>query len=267
MYLSAANKFQRWDLTKMELEATVPNPLAGDVVVMAMGSAARGPLYVGTKDQDRLLGLNPLTFREIVRQVKSKGDGFGTRFFGSIADIRVSANGLVVSMRHPGVISDGLQSLVLDGNVLHEHYRYKDTLYIIPSPDGKTLFTAFGLYTTDLRRIEERPGKGDHVRCLPAVHGNVYLSLSEVFAERAVSLGIHKLGDEQPLVTLRGLPDLDKFVDQVSGWQPEFQRHVHLIPDAKLIVILAPTNDRLHLIRFDPADVAGGVRAPAPHLP
>jgi hypothetical protein len=94
---------------------------------------------------------------------------------------------------------------------------------------------------------------------LPALHGPFYFALNQVPKEGrrgrdTLRFSVHLPGEKQPLVSLPYLYSLDTLTDWTDG-VPPFERHVFLIPDAKLLVILPGDNDRLVLHRFDLDDL------------
>src|SRR5262249_26369185 len=67
---------------------------------------------------------------------------------------------------------------------------------------------------------------------------------------RTGTLSLHVVGDERPLATL---PDIE-MPDGITAWGREefgYDRRVHLIPDANLLVTIPATNDRLVLHKLN----------------
>src|SRR5262249_39234671 len=126
----------------------------------------------------------------------------------------------------------------------------------MPGPDGRTLYAPGRLYTAEGKPLGEHVGgHGKMVWYLPALQGPYYLSLNQVqgagFAQSTLSLSVYITGNGRPLVTLPQLDGLSGLVDWVSGSTQPFERHVFLIPEAKLLVILPATKDKLVLHPFD----------------
>lgn len=222
-----------------------------------MGSASNGPLLAGLENQGGLqesatvVCLDPQTFKEIVYP---SGDNRTLsrimNFKCSSTVFRISANGRVISWWNPGSSPSGLQTIVRNGNAINSYYEHKSVGYTLPGPDGQTLFTVGCLYTATLKPLGEQVGgDGKMVWYLPAEHGNYYMSLNEVKQDSGnkstLSLSVHALGDSKPLATLPNLSGLEGLVDWNTRRTQSFDRHVHLIPDAQLIVILPITNDKL----------------------
>jgi hypothetical protein len=89
---------------------------------------------------------------------------------------------------------------------------------------------------------------------VPAVHGNLYLSVAwpDRFTRPAAKEGtitLHVAGDQRSLVTTPlDLPKVERFGP--DSWQMD--QRLHFIPGAKVIVTVPASNDRLMLHRFDP---------------
>jgi WD40 repeat protein len=128
--------------------------------------------------------------------------------------------------------------------------------YLLPGPDGRTLYSAGRLFTAEGKPLgEQAGGHGQMVWYLPAEQGPFYFSLNQVKKEGrpghdTLRLSVHLPGDRRPLASLPFLDALDTLTDWNRG-VPPFERHVFLIPDAKLLVVLPNGDDRLVLHRFD----------------
>jgi WD40 repeat protein len=248
--LPSSNVLQRWSLSTFEREATVPIPVKGAVQALAMGSASRGPLVVSTGGGDRFGGgaelalIDPQTFKE--SNLKFGGDaGLPLGLNGRGSSPRVSADGTVIVGAEGG--------WVLEGKTYKSQPLPAGSL---PGPDDRTLYTAGRLYTAEGKPLGEQVGgHGQMVWYLPAVQGPFYFSLNQVKKEgRAgrdtLRFSVHLPGEKRPLVSLPYLYSLDTLTDWTHG-VPPFDRHVFLIPDARLLVILPGDNERLVLHRFD----------------
>src|SRR5262249_7344836 len=116
--------------------------------------------------------------------------------------------------------------------------------------DGKTLFTARGLWTTDCKPVNPR----DETYYLPTTDPAFHLGLRpgspvDRGGPRPV-LSLYAAGTDAPLVTLPQVelpPGLNPWDREAVG----YDRRVHLVVPAGLFVVLPETNDRLVLYRFD----------------
>lgn len=256
VYLSGPDVFQRWDLAKMELEATVPNPMGAPVHTMKLGSASRGPLILLAKFEKKLVALDPISFKEIAFQQEVGGRLTDADAFAP-PEIRVSADGQLVTLSNSGLPS-GLRSIIIEGNVMRGYINRDSDGLSLPGPDGQTLLNHGQVYTAELKPIGE-PAVG-HFFLPAAVHGNAYLSFIEKmdakdFRRTTLTVSVHMLGNRRPLCTLPSLPGMDEIRARLPTPLQNHERHVHFIPDAKLIAVLAFASDKLHLMRFD-LDVA-----------
>jgi hypothetical protein len=119
------------------------------------------------------------------------------------------------------------------------------------------VFTLGRLYTPELKPVGPSPGGGHgHTACyVPAAHGPLYLALNRhgdgSRRRHTCSVTVHVLGDHRPLLTLPPLDGQEALYDHNALDNIVPDRYVHLIPDARLIVVLPASGDRLILHRFD----------------
>lgn len=235
--MPTAGLLQRWSLATFEREVVVPSPVPGQVRALAMGAASREPLVIGIGPPGggtRLAFLDPITFKEgEYRLAENTNLGFDE----AAGRLRASADSSVLT---------GHGALVRHGKT----YRAVPVQPgAVSSADGRTLFTTGQLFTSEGKPIGQRVGgHGNMVWYVPAVQGPYYLSLNQV--ANSLRLDLHMTGDSRPLVPLPPLPAATGLTEWSRG-VPPFDRHVFLIPEAELLVILAGTNDRLILQRFN----------------
>src|SRR5262249_34835374 len=134
---------------KREKVSTLPMK---SVRVAAMGAASRGPLCLIGDERMRFLDL------ETLRPVKApfRGNaGFG--FGGAAAPDKppAAANGRLFGHWRSRVTPTGIASVKLTPGGIEAHYEHQSTHHAVPGPDGKHIFTGFGILTDDLR------GSGD----------------------------------------------------------------------------------------------------------
>jgi hypothetical protein len=151
----------------------------------------------------------------------------------------------------------GRGSLVLAGGELkfHANMQHSGSHYILPSPDGQTLFghihiNARGfmcrtgvVYTNEFKLLSGGEEGGEGRFYLPAQQGPYYLHPGEGV------LTFFVLGDSRPFATL-GKVDFGA-KDSGDASLP-FDKRLWFLPEAKLIVTIPTGNDRLVLHRFDP---------------
>jgi hypothetical protein len=254
-----ANVIQRWDLTTLEKELTVANPLTGAPRQLLMGHASNGPLFVVGPNK----ALDPKTLKEI-----DLGKGAGGRGMGDMAGhpsyppaVRISADGRVFAWFSQGTSPSGLSSMVLGGDEAKCHYAHVTVGAIIPGPDG-TLFTAGGLFTPELKALDGANANRYqywHHAPIPAAHGKLYLSI----APDELPNGINKkggpkvtlklVGENRPLVELGELAgfDIPKNHNQTGARGLQLHDRVFMVPDAKAMAVLHATADKVTIHALD----------------
>jgi hypothetical protein len=253
VYLPTANVFQRWDLKTLEKEATVTSPAKGAVRTIAMGSASAGPLVVGV-DQG-LLFFDPLTFKEIgdgVRDQNGQKAGVGVT---ASTDLRLSADSSLITFWTRGSYPMGFNTLVRQGSHYRHRYEHAQYGWLLPSPDGRIVYSQDGVYSPEGKLTGKKENNGGRiVWYLPALHGPYYLSFwdngTKKPGEGRINVFLHLEGDQRPLVTVPPVNEVDLLRDWQSGDSQPFDRHMVLIPDAQLLVVIPASKDKLLLYRL-----------------
>ena len=249
---------QRWDLLTKEKELTTALPDIGSPKMVLMGSASHGPVLVAAGGDGPFGGkttfLNLGTFKEIHLDKQAAG---WREFHAGYT--RVSADGTVFGTWSPHTSPQGLNSYVLTGNQLKHYNQHKSMGHIVPGPDGKVLYTASGMFTNQCQAI----GGAEENRMnyvLPAVQGQFYLTVKipDRFGDnksRTTDLSIHMGGDTRPLVQINDILRFgDGPIDGINRWDREkfgADKRILFIPDADLLVLVPPSNDRLELRRVN----------------
>jgi predicted Zn finger-like uncharacterized protein len=258
------NLIQRWDLTTLQREVTVPLPIPGKVCSVVMGSACDGALILGGPSL-RAFGALPLCFIDVetLKEIEPadprvRGGTVGThREYPHT--MRVSADGRTVTMWNPELNPMGLQSVVLNGTSIHTYYEHTTVGDILPGPDGRTLYTANGMFSSELRKIGNDQKNRVPIR-LPAVQGDYFVSLGTPDSLRnpdgdakPIDLAVHPAGDTRLLVTLSNVDGLDLSLDPFGRSRSglSLDKRLFLLPAAKLIVTLPASGDKLYLQRLD----------------
>ncbi len=238
----------RWNLTKPDDKPEAEAKIKMEVppVAVAMGAASNGPLVISGVDYPRLgetAFFDVLSMKRIAVPLNPHG------IFATCPDVflRASADGKVFAAWASG----GPQTCVWNGGDL-KFFQGDNGTFPVPGPDGRFIFTTNGLCTAELKHVT------GNTHCVPAHHGPYYLSFSRAdrFAprpagERRAGFSVHLVGDRRPLATLTDIEGADgQDLWNRSGLTVD--KRVHLIPDAKLLVTIPVSNDRLHLYRFDP---------------
>jgi hypothetical protein len=255
----------RYGLTTFECEATVLLAGEGQVLSLTLGSASNGPLLVQQGARPRwpsslsffdIASLKPLEVRwEADNQLGAIHRQHPTEH------LRASANGALFAL------IDIAQPVTLtweEGRVKPIHMRGIGH-YALPGPDGKSVFTDRGIFTPDFQPTPGTPsvprGMPMHSFRYPATHGPYSIADDSVYL----------LGEPRPIASLpaekpQPLPDaLPRGFDLPagrSGGRPVFggfpfdapltqDKRNLLIPDAKLFVLIPPSNDQIILTRLD----------------
>lgn len=251
--LPDANLIQRWSLTTLERELSVPLPrMEVPPVAAAMGSASDGPLVISGCDFPRL-GETAFIDVRTMKRLETSLDRHGIFDTSPNVALRASADGRVFACQ---ANFGGVQTGVWTGKDVKK-YQGEGGGHAIPGPDGRVIYTSAGLFTSEMKPLGRREGSAGVL--LPAHHGHYYLALHLEQGPRPdrrendARVTVHLEGDTRPLVTLpalEGLSQPDPFRPQGPASLP-LDKRVHFIPDAKLIVVIPDAADRLLLHRFD----------------
>jgi hypothetical protein len=167
--------------------------------------------------------------------------------------VRASADGRVFAIWRNHSSPQGIQTLILEGREAKGYYEHNTAGYLVPSPDGRVIYTARGRYTNQVKPLDDRQRRAD--ACLPAAQGDYFLSLQGMAASvrgknERVTLAVHLAGEDKPLTTL---PDVElPFVPRVRARSTlAIDKRTHFIPAAQLIVTIPGTGERVVLHRFN----------------
>jgi hypothetical protein len=259
-----SNVLQRWNLTTFEKEATVPCPVPGTIGNVVMGSASAGPLLICFEGGDwggKATFIDPKTFRPLdLEWTQGQMPAVAAEL------VRASADGTLFGWRC-GRGSEGhdMGVVTLNGKQAQGRTQGLGASLLIPGHNGRYFFTSEGVLTSELQRVFPRlpvPGQpsADYV---PARQGDLFLQLQPGGNPFGIpgdnqpmkgSVAVMLPGQDRPLVTLRDIEGV-AHENLAYGGNPANRMHhdkrIHLIPDAKLLVTIPNTNDRLILRRFD----------------
>jgi S1-C subfamily serine protease len=250
--LPRAGVIQRWSLVTREREQSAPLPVKGTITEMAMGSAASGPLLLAVNRENivhDLVFLDPATLKQKKYRGKPvRGDG---------AFLRASADGATFTLRHGvGGEPHTVTALTLHGDEAVAHQKGVSGSVLVPSADGKFIYSGCsGVYSGDLQPLFGQL-KNDRLASpyLPAAHGNYFMRMEcAPGKELGGDLSFYLEGQQQPVAQLKGVEGVTNEMvsyGQLKAKLPHDQR-VFFIPDAKLVVTIPATCDRLILYRFD----------------
>lgn len=157
----------------------------------------------------------------------------------------------------------GLMSLVVRGGSARWYNPTDAFGHATPGPDGN-VYTGYGVYTGEFKRVGRPPVGGVGQQVLPAAEGALYLQLTTdanngvgvppgggVADGPKVRADVRVSGDERSFYTFK---DIGPFAaDQwATPTAPPVDRRVHFVPSAKLLVSVPAGNTKLILRKFDP---------------
>jgi hypothetical protein len=259
----------RYNLNTFEREQLVSSlPFRGRIDNVCMGCASGGPLLVEASEEGNgpfrrksIHFLDIATFKEIEARLDPQhfGAGMGLDFQG---EYRASPDGKFFTMWRTNVSPQGIQTLIVGQHEITGKYEHSDAGYLAPGADGRTLFTAYGLYSLQqLRPLQDDASRRQSV--LPAASGNYYVRFAP--GESNTTVEVLMAGDEQPLVELHDIDGLAKGKPQGPGYYvPDplglgnqgrtpfgTDKRFFFLPESKLIVVIPAAADRLLLHPFD----------------
>jgi S1-C subfamily serine protease len=245
--LPRARVLQRWDLATRERELTVPLPLKEQLARMAMGSASQGPLLISGNtgvQSSEVVFVDVKTLKPIDMQFDA--DARRLVHADDKAPVQASADGRVFTSYAPQSSPQFVQVMVVDGNRCRIYGNGDSVGHLSPSADGRYVYTARGIFTQEAKRVVY----SDRLIFygIAAAHGPYFVAIRQDGNKWVAAL--HMAGEERPLLPL---PDVE-VPDGIDGWDRlplGIDRRIHFIPEARLLVVLPGTNDKLVLYKLD----------------
>jgi hypothetical protein len=290
----------RWDLRRMTLERTASLPIRGEVKAVTIGADSAGPMLVRWVERSSRAGFSRTYFSfidphslkvlsnsrlrvsnwelksENLWDMPEPGVARLPRYLDENGDLklRASSRGDVFAIWRTDQTPGGFVTWTLRGGDSQVIDRHTDFRHLIPSQDGRSIFTGGG-QRVDLRgeligngtKATPKPGAArpqnpplmPPTLLVPSSEPAYFLDVdisqsgpSQVSKGEKASIRYKALGLERPLGTLDLPWDVPKPVpnprpDQGSPRQPDDDQRFHWIPAANLLVVIPPTNDRLVL--------------------
>jgi hypothetical protein len=255
--LPDSRMLQRWNLTTMELERTAPYPFKGAIRAFALGSASQGPLFVlGNEGVYNGGNVNALTSCAVTLDDLKRREmtiGHQVRYSTGDLHLRASTNGKSMGLWSTSTSPTGITWIHCDYTNVRSVYKHMTAGHVVPGPRGEVLFTGLGMFShSDFSSANPHyPGSNPNGCYLPAHHGDYYLYLGAAPSANnrnpPNTFEIHKLGVKKPIL------DLSDIKVSKEGTKGDFtlDKHFHLIPKAKVLIVIPPSNDRLILHRID----------------
>jgi hypothetical protein len=246
--LPAAGSIERWSLKTCQRDVAAKLPITGVIKAVAMGSSSKGPLLVHSAQGTEQLSqasyslLNVETLKPIEGAVKVY-PSLGSHY-QDIVHLRASANGKVFGLWCTSHSPSGLGTIVLSDADVKTYYMHNSVGYVLPSPDGKIIYTATGKYPPEVQIVGKMEA-GEPM--IPAYHGDYYLKLPPAGKQGAAT--VHAKDNAKAIATLTEL-DLSVPREDWIKHDMTFDKRILLIPEARLIVTIPLSDDRLVLHRF-----------------
>jgi len=270
IYSPSSGVIQRWDLATAKREAVAKLDVSGNVISVAMGHMSHGPLLLTTVDQPgpgRPYQPEPIVLVDVatlekmpIGWVQTGGHGGPVHLTTSRLNVRAAANGQAFGIWRSDTSPSGLSLLEIEGsNALRHRYEHKTVGHVIPGPEGRILYTARGLYSAELRPMQEEKDPRQARAHLPATNGQFYLSWGLQFdsgstqkpsEKRPSGVTVHMSGDPRSFATLADIP-LPAQTDAYHRGSFPYDKRVHFIAEANLIVAIPDSNKELILHKFD----------------
>jgi hypothetical protein len=265
---SSSRTLQRWNLTTMELERTAPYPFKGDILALSLGSASHGPLFLLGKEENNVLAsFCAVTLDDLKRQemIWSKIGNHFSPFSNQNLHLRTSFDGKAMGMWTGGVRPAGVTWIRWDYPIARSTYSHTGNGHVIPGAKGKVLFTNLGMFSqiANLPNTNKAyPGSEANGCYVPAHHSDYYLYLGpgpsvtfvppgkQVEQKPFRGVAIYKLDVEKPVLHLADIevPNLDESKNKTDF---TVDKRFHLIPEANVLIVIPPSDDRLILHRVD----------------
>jgi hypothetical protein len=163
----------------------------------------------------------------------------------------------------------GVASITVTADGARSHYLHSDEGHILPGPDGKAVFTCYGKRPLIFEQWDALPRSK---AVLPACSGSYYLELPQVNKNRIrrpfrlgrppgppptpeppaekYSAAVRRSEEARRLATCNDLQLPEVGGEESIKHDFTFDKRVHLIPEARLVITIPGAGDRLVLRRY-----------------
>jgi hypothetical protein len=238
---------------------------ANKISAFCMGSASDGPLLISAEKGTSFYDIN--NFEQM--GLPAGDGGPGQRQFLEGGFYWPSADGRVFGRCGNWGMPNGVATVILEGGQVKQFSEHWGTWYVQPGPDGRHIYPGgHGVLTNRVKPASDAvySSNDNSGHCdfmfLPAHHGPYYMHLhlntdGRAFGRAPVhkddpqhGVTVYMLGSRQPLAQLRAI-GLTTYERMAAINEIGIERSVHLIPRAKLLVIIPVERDRLLLHPLD----------------
>jgi hypothetical protein len=225
-----------------------------------MGSGSRGPLLLATADRFRGTETALLDPRALKKLPIKFAEKRLLHHYDKGCASRVSGCGrLFTSYRQDGTPDHTLT--LLQGKTVKAvpigRFEQHLTGHITPSPDGRFICNALGLFDAEGKCIGKADHGGKSYALPPAEGGGYYLTVElperpkfKTEAPRG-TLRLHLAGDAAPVAVLKSV-ELPTGISLLGKEKFGTDKRVTFVPSAKLLVVLLEPNNSLDLYKVDP---------------
>jgi serine protease Do len=266
--LADQNSIARYNLQTFEREADKPMPVEGTINAIAIGANSRGPLLVLASDGTKRLSMATFSLVDLdTMALKDTLLNLQNRYMvcRDKIHIRTSADGTVFCMGCTTLSPPGFQALIIEGDTAKSWHVSAASGIAIPSPDGRIIYGSGATYTAEGKLVHPLGAASDSGMRIPAAQGNLYLNV-----DPAGRIAICLAGEDRVLATIPQKADIlgisqnssmdsgnsppvfgQAFLSPRQNNQLDRDKLIHFIPDARLIVTIPATKDRLLLQQFE----------------
>ncbi|MCI0702019.1 MAG: trypsin-like peptidase domain-containing protein [Planctomycetia bacterium] len=243
--LPGAGRLERWSLTTFEREKNVSH--VGEIRDLLMGHSATWAVIVDG------LFLDPVTLKPLPLKYHGYNKSTPERaWVHQEFPLYASGDGTVYARWSANQSPTEGSTRVQEGSELKYFHGWNVT-HMIPGPNGRWLYTGKGVMTREMKYANTDDEKYGY--CLPATSGDYFFSLTSA-DDKGVggTFTIYHRGMKGPIAKLdkadHGLRFEHWGREGLNGpW-----RRVFFIPDAKVIIVLPVSNDRVVMHKFDTDD-------------
>lgn len=251
---------QRWDLTNCERELSIQLDVNADPQAIAIGVSSEGPIAIGiggrVRDGLRLIDLQSL--RPIAQDEKGVNAIQRLGVSDPGVELRASADGSVFTAWSIRSSPSGVGVLKVNGTFGKSSYSHVSLGPVLPNHNGSKIYTSGGVFQSEMEIPMATRSSADMMIPIPAVRGPYYLRMQRVSSSIRFSKGgsrtatLHIEGHDAPLLTMKdfGLGDVFPQTNR-TGRTISFDRRLNFSTDLSLIATLPPSNDRIHIRKFN----------------
>ena len=242
---------QRWTLQPLKKALTVALSLTDQIDGIEAGYAGSAPILVMTREGPRFL--NPTTLK-ILQTKAAEGRMDWRPRPQSPIHVAASADGWTFAGWAIGSSPSGIRTLRLEGDKLVGKYEHSSAGEQYPSADGSLLFTAAGVFNSDLKPLDQGEQR---VITFPSIHPAYYVGLAYegggFSGEGRPNVFLFGTSDRTMLISFDELPGLGSRDPFDRDRSLSLYERIIAHPAAKKLVIVDESRTFLHVLPLDVA--------------